>query len=100
MTVGRTINTYFEYFFELVPWKLSMKERDKQRLKLFAAHLAKLRKEKGLSQRELASRCDVDFGKISKIESNKANLTLTTLFELAEGLEVHPKELLNITFDK
>ncbi len=77
-----------------------MKERDKQKLKQFAAHLTKLRKEKGLSQRELSSRCDVDYGKISKIENNKANLNLTTLFELAEGLEVHPKELLNIEFNK
>lgn len=76
-----------------------MKERDKKRLKKFAAQLVKLRKKKGLSQRELSSRCDVDYGKISKLENNKANLTLTTLIELAEGLEVHPKELLNIEFD-
>lgn len=77
-----------------------MKERDQHRLKLFAAHLAELRKKKGLSQRELSSRCDVDYGKISKIENNKANLTLTTLIELAEGLDVHPKDLLNINFSK
>lgn len=77
-----------------------MKEKDQVKLKLFAEHLAKLRKDKGLSIRALASRCDVDYGKISKIENNKANLTLTTLLELAEGLEVHPKELLAISFDK
>lgn len=77
-----------------------MKEKDQQRLKLFGEHLADLRKKKGLSIRELALRCDVDYGKISKIENNKANLTLTTLLELAEGLEVHPKELLNTDFTK
>ncbi|MDZ4806681.1 MAG: helix-turn-helix transcriptional regulator [Bacteroidota bacterium] len=38
--------------------------------------------------------------KISKIENNKASFTVTTLIELAEGLEVHPKELLDIDFDK
>jgi transcriptional regulator with XRE-family HTH domain len=76
-----------------------MKEKDKKRLKKFAAQLVKLRKKKGLSQRELSSRCDVDYGKISKLENNKANLTLTTLIELAEGLEVHPKQLLDIDFD-
>ncbi len=76
-----------------------MKERDKKRLKQFAAQLIKLRKKKGLSQRELSARCDVDYGKISKLENNKANLTLTTLIELAEGLEVHPKILLDIDFD-
>lgn len=77
----------------------TMKERDKKRLKKFAAQLVKLRKEKGLSHRQLASRCDVDYAKISKIETNKANLTLTTLIELAEGLEVHPKDLLDIDFE-
>lgn len=49
--------------------------------------------------RELAARCDVDYGKISKLENNKANLSLTTLIELAEGLEVHPKVLLDFDFD-
>lgn len=76
-----------------------MKEKDKRRLQLFSEQLIKLRKERGLSQRELSSRCDVDYGKISKIENNKANLTFTTLIELAEGLDVHPKELLDIDFD-
>ena len=76
-----------------------MKEKDKKRLKKFAAQLIKLRKKKGLSQRELSSRCDVDYGKISKLENNKANLTITTLIELAEGLEVHPKMLLDIDFE-
>lgn len=65
----------------------------------FATHLSKLRKKKGLSIRELASRCDVDYGKISKLENAKANLNLTTLIELAEGLELHPKELLNFDFE-
>jgi transcriptional regulator with XRE-family HTH domain len=77
----------------------NMKDRDKKRLKKFAAQLTKLRKKKGLSQRELSSRCDVDYGKISKLENSKANLTLTTLLELAEGLEVHPKELLDFDID-
>lgn len=76
-----------------------MNERDNKRLKKFAAQLKKLRKKKGLSMRELSSRCDVDYGKISKLENNKANLTLTTLIELADGLEVHPKVLLDIDFE-
>jgi transcriptional regulator with XRE-family HTH domain len=76
-----------------------MKDKDTKRLEKFAAQLIKLRKKKGLSQRELSSRCDVDYGKISKLENCKANLTLTTLIELAEGLEIHPKELLNIDFE-
>lgn len=76
-----------------------MKDKDRKRMEKFAAHLSKLRENKGLSQRQLALRCDVDYGKISKIENNKANLLLTTLFELAEGLEVHPKKLLDFDID-
>jgi transcriptional regulator with XRE-family HTH domain len=75
-----------------------MKDKDKRRLQQFAAHLSRLRQEKGLSQRALSARCEVDFGKISKIENSKANLVVTTLIELAEGLGVHPRELLNIDF--
>ncbi len=76
-----------------------MKEKDKKRLQKFGARLKKLREKKGLSIRELSARCDVDYGKISKLENSKANLTLTTLIELAEGLEVHPKKLLEIDFE-
>ncbi len=76
-----------------------MREKDKRRLDQFATHLAALRKKQGLSQRALSSRCEVDFGKISKIENSKANLVITTLIELADGLGVHPRELLDIDFD-
>ena len=74
---------------------MAMKEIDRIRLKKFGEHLKKLREERGLSVRELASRCDVDFSKISKLENNTGNITLTTLFELAEGLHIKPIELLN-----
>ena len=76
-----------------------MNKKDTKRLEQFADHLKALRKKKGLSIRELAARCNVDFSKIGKLENKKANLTLTTLIELAEGLDIHPKELLNIEFD-
>lgn len=76
-----------------------MKEKDKKRLKKFAEHLTKVREQQGLNKRELSFRCDVDHSKISKIELNKANLTITTLFELAEGLGIHPKKLLDFDFE-
>jgi transcriptional regulator with XRE-family HTH domain len=78
----------------------AMKEKDKLRLQKIAANLIKIRKGKGLSQRQLASMCDVDYGKISKIENNKANLTVTTLIELAEGLGVHPRKLLDFEIEE
>lgn len=77
-----------------------MKDKDRKRLQKFADHLMKIRETKGLSQRQLSARCDVDYGKISKIENNKANLVLTTLFELADGLGIHPKKLLDFDLDE
>ena len=76
-----------------------MKDNDRKRLARFAKNLSKLRENKGLSQRQLALRCDVDYAKISKIENAKANLLLTTLFELAEGLYIPPKKLLDFDLE-
>ena len=48
---------------------------------------------KKLSLRVLAQRCNLDFSDIGKYERGEINLQLSTVHELAEGLEVHPKEL-------
>ncbi len=82
-----------------MPASIAMRDKDQKKLKKFAEKLSALRKQKGLSIRELSSRCDVDYGKISKLENSKANLNLTTLFELAEGLDVNHRELLDFDFD-
>ncbi len=77
-----------------------MKARDKKRLQKFRENLARLREERGLSQRALSYLCDVDHTKISKLETNPdTNLNVTTLFELARGLGVHPKELIDYDFE-
>ena len=77
-----------------------MKLKDKKRLIAFRENLIRLRQERGLSQRGLSYLCDVDYSKIGKLErDDNTNLTLTTLFELAKGLEVHPKELIDYDFD-
>ncbi|HRE65802.1 MAG TPA: helix-turn-helix transcriptional regulator [Cyclobacteriaceae bacterium] len=77
-----------------------MKSRDRKRLQQFRQNLKRLRTERNLSQRGLSYLCDVDYSKIGKLESNEnTNLTLTTLFELAKGLGVHPKELIDYEFE-
>ena len=62
-------------------------------LNTFGRKVYTLRKEKNYSYRELAKRCDVDFSDISKIEKGERNIQLSTVLELAKGLEVHPQEL-------
>ena len=54
-----------------------------------------LRSNKGLSLRPLASNCDIDDRKISKIENGKFNIMLSTIVELAKGLGVEPRELMD-----
>ena len=72
-----------------------VKESDKIYLKAFGTNLKKIRKAKLLSYRQLSHNCNIDYSDISKIEKGEINITLTTMNDLASGLEVHQKELLD-----
>jgi predicted transcriptional regulator len=67
---------------------------DKKVLKTFGENLRKLRKEKGLSLREMSYACSIDNSKIAKIEKGMINITFTTLLQLATALEKHPSALM------
>jgi transcriptional regulator with XRE-family HTH domain len=62
--------------------------------KEFGKTVARIRQNKGLSLREVGYRCSLDNSKISKIEKGKINISLSTLTDLAQGLDLHPSELL------
>ena len=49
--------------------------------------IAQLRKEKGLSLRELSERCGVTFQNINKIENGKYNTGIDILGKIADALE-------------
>ena len=68
---------------------------DKKVLKRFGENLRKLRKDKGLSLREMSYACSIDNSKIAKIEKGMINITFTTLLQLASALEAHPSSLLD-----
>ena len=71
--------------------------KDNQSLqKQFGKNLKNIRMSKGLSLRALAANCDIDDSNISKIEQGKFDIQLSTLFELAKGLEVEPRKLLDL----
>jgi transcriptional regulator with XRE-family HTH domain len=61
----------------------------------FGENLRRIRESKGYSLNDLATRCDLDKSNISKIENGHFNLQLTKIFELAKGLEIEPKQLLD-----
>lgn len=72
-----------------------MKQVTQEIQEKFGDNLKKVRTNKGLSLRSLASMCNLDDSNISKIENGKVNIQLSTIFELAKGLNVEPKELLD-----
>jgi transcriptional regulator with XRE-family HTH domain len=63
-------------------------------LSKFGSHLLAIRKRKKLSYRKIALNCDIDYSDISKIEKGERNPTLLTVVELAKGLGVPLKELM------
>ncbi|MCP9749666.1 helix-turn-helix domain-containing protein [Ferruginibacter sp. HRS2-29] len=73
-----------------------MTKEELQLLKVqFGENLQKIRESKKLSLLKLSYNCDLDESNISKIEHGKKNITLATIVELARGLEVPPKRLLD-----
>lgn len=66
---------------------------------LFGKQLEEIRITKKLSYRQLAQRCDLDHSDISKIEKGETNIQLSSVLQLAKGLNVYPKELFDFQFD-
>ena len=68
--------------------------------KVFCDNVERIRKEKGLSQKELADRTGIGQTRLSRIENGKVEPGLITLDTLAKGLEVSATELLIDTDEK
>ena len=72
--------------------------RDKKYLKSFGKNLKRLRKEKGLSQEQLAYKADLSLSQIGRIERGEINPTICTIKVIAESLEIDVKELFEFHF--
>lgn len=60
--------------------------------RLVGKHLKKLRKASGLTQQEVAQRCDVAQSAISKLESGERSLLFYELFEYSRALGIDSNE--------
>ena len=67
--------------------------------KTFGKQIEHFRVMQNLSYRQLAQRCDIDHSNISKIEKGEINIQLSSIMQLAKGLNIHPKELFNFEFE-
>lgn len=74
------------------------KSQDK-RLVQFGAHVRSLRKGLGLSQDDVAANSNLTKSNLSEIERGNRNLAFTTLLEIARGMGVDPKKLLDFKID-
>jgi transcriptional regulator with XRE-family HTH domain len=77
-----------------------MAENGDQYLKKFGEKLEALKKASGLSYRKIAANCNVEHSDIKRYVDGKINPTLLTIIDLAKGLNVEPKELLNIQWEE
>lgn len=66
--------------------------------KKFGAKLAYVRKSKKLSQIKLAEKVNMNFNYIGQIERGEANVTIKTMKNLADALEIEIKSLFDFTF--
>lgn len=62
-------------------------------LKKLGKHIAKLREEAGLSQTELALRCDKDRQSLNRLEKGRINPSAYYLSEIAAELKVPLKKM-------
>lgn len=68
---------------------------DEEGLKLLAKRLKEIRKEKKISQEELAYRSEITLSQIARIETVRINPTISTIFKIARALDVTPSEIFN-----
>ena len=61
--------------------------------KNFGAMVKRMRRDKGLSQLDLAVKCNLEKTAISRIENGRTNVTLKTIVLLSEALEIELKDL-------
>ena len=69
--------------------------RDGDRLRKVGDKIREIRESLNLSQDDVVRRCDVTKGNLSNIENGNKDFYFTTLLEIAKGLGVEAKELLD-----
>lgn len=69
-------------------------------IKTFGRNLIRLRREKGLSQEQLAHKADIPINQVGRIERGEINTTLSTLYMLAFALDLNVSELFDFEYEK
>ncbi|MFD2969320.1 helix-turn-helix domain-containing protein [Sphingobacterium bambusae] len=73
-----------------------MKEKYRDNFVKIGKNIRVARKESGLSQEELAARCEtVNAAKISKMENAREDYNLATLLEVCDALEISVQKIMD-----
>lgn len=73
---------------------------EKQLLIQIGLKIKQLRKDKGISQIDLADLCDFEKSNMARIEAGKTNLTVRTLLKISIALKVSIVDLLSTQTEK
>ena len=68
------------------------KYRDEEGLKKFGQRLREIRKEKGVSQEDLAYKTDLHLSQVGRIERGEIGCSVSFVFLFASSLGVSPKD--------
>ena len=63
---------------------------------LIGDKIRKTRELQGISQQDLAARCNFEKSNLSRIEAGRTNLTLKTLFKISTELQITIKDLVEL----
>lgn len=70
--------------------------RDNNFLKQVGIRIRTIRIQHGLTQEQLSFEANIELSQINRIELGKINTSLSHLKIIADALQVHPKELLDV----
>lgn len=68
---------------------------DKKYLIKIGKNISRIRKEKGLTIKELGYQCDMEKSNIIPIEKGRINVTVNTLVKICKALDVELKDLID-----
>lgn len=67
-----------------------------QLINIVGVNIKEIRKQKKLTQEELAEKCELQTSYLAGVERGDRNITLQTLEKIASGLEINAKELFEL----
>lgn len=59
------------------------------------ARIKLMRSSRGMTQTDLAKACGITFQQIQKYETAANRISISRLFQIADGLQVTPRQILN-----